>query len=298
MTDAPLLLPAARLYSGVLTRPERWVAWTPRRGDILVCTPSKAGTTWTQTIIAMLLNGGPDLPRPLGAISPWVDADLGTPEDEVAHDLAAQTGRRVVKTHTPGDGIPVWEGVTVVAVYRHPLDIFFSLRNHALNMKGRPDHPMKRPVSAALRGYLFDPAVVDAIDNDSVDILALHYRETVLSGRFPSLVTLHYADMMAAGPVVVAELARALDIDAGAEVIANVAGATTIGAMRETAGLLVPEGGKGFWIDEAAFFHSGGTGKWADQLTQDDLAAYEARMAEVLPDPVARRWLEYGNGGL
>ena len=42
---APVLGPAARLYRGQVTRPERWATWVPRKGDILVCTPSKSGTT-------------------------------------------------------------------------------------------------------------------------------------------------------------------------------------------------------------------------------------------------------------
>ncbi|MDU8942809.1 sulfotransferase domain-containing protein [Rhodophyticola sp. MJ-SS7] len=293
-----MISPALRAYSGSRTDPSRWAAWRPRRGDILVCTPSKAGTTWTQTMIAMLLNGGADLDRPLNEISPWIDADLGTPAEEVARDLDRQPGRRVVKTHTPGDGVPVWEGVSVVAVYRHPLDIFISLRNHALNMKSRPDHPMAREMSVAVHDFLTDRATVDDIDHDSVEIFALHYRETVASGRFADLVCLHYADMVAAGPAIVAHLDRALRIGAGEDAIARVAEATTLAAMRDAAARYVPASGKGFWHDEAAFFHSGGTEKWAGLLSEADLALYEDRMAAAVPDPELRRWLERGSGRL
>ena len=99
-TPAPILAPATRTYSGDITRPERWATWVPNKGDILVCTPSKCGTTWTQTILAMLIHGGVDLPAKLPVLSPWVDADLGVSATDVAAALAAQTGRRVVKTHT------------------------------------------------------------------------------------------------------------------------------------------------------------------------------------------------------
>ena len=126
---AEILKPANETYRGVITNPERWRTWQPRKGDILVCTPPKCGTTWTQTMTAMLLNGGPDLSGPVSVISPWVDVDFGEPQD-VAAALAQQNGRRVVKTHTPADGFPVWDGVTVIAVYRHPLDVLFSLRKH------------------------------------------------------------------------------------------------------------------------------------------------------------------------
>ncbi|QIG46562.1 sulfotransferase domain-containing protein [Nordella sp. HKS 07] len=153
---AVVLASATADYRGDVITPERWSTWEPRKGDIVVCTPLKCGTTWTQTILAMLLHGGRNIPDHVHAISPWVDAALGDAE-EVASALARQRGRRVVKTHTPADGFPVWDGVTVVAVYRHPLDMFFSLRKHALNRKNAPDHPMQRTSSlpGASPDYLY-----------------------------------------------------------------------------------------------------------------------------------------------
>ena len=89
-----------------------------------------------------------------------------------------------------------------------------------------------------------------------------------------------------------------LELDVSQPVIDAVAAATTIDAMRDAAGQLVPEGGKGFWVDEAAFFHSGGTEKWAGKLSEADLALYDERMSVALKDAAARRWLEFGQGHL
>ena len=74
---APVLAPAVRAYRGSTTDPLRWVTWSPRKGDILVCTPPKCGTTWTQAMLAMLVNGSSNLPEKVPVLSPWVDADLG-----------------------------------------------------------------------------------------------------------------------------------------------------------------------------------------------------------------------------
>lgn len=123
-TDTAILAPAGRTYRGDITDPDRWATWKPNKGDILVCTPPKCGTTWTQTILAMLVNGGPDLPQKLPILSPWVDADLGISAKEVSVTLAGQKGRRVVKTHTPGDGFPIWQDVVVIvpsAGFQHDL---------------------------------------------------------------------------------------------------------------------------------------------------------------------------------
>jgi len=57
-----------------------------------------------QAIVTTLLF--PDgAPGPVTEISPWLDTRW-EPLDEVIARLEAQTHRRSLKTHTPGDGIP------------------------------------------------------------------------------------------------------------------------------------------------------------------------------------------------
>ncbi len=291
-----LLAPAARTYRGAITRPERWATWVPRRGDILVSTPPKCGTTWTQTILAMLLHGGPDLPLKLPVLSPWVDADLGVPANDVAAGLAAQPGRRVVKTHTPADGFPVWDGVTVIAVYRHPLDVFFSLRKHVENRTtAGPENPMGWPLPRALQAFLDDPANDNQRDDDNLNNLTVHYTRTVLSGRLPDLAVFHYADMIRDGRRAVQALARAARIDADAALIDIVTAATAFGAMKAKAADFAPVSGTGFWKSEANFFESASSRKWEGQLSGDDLERYHNRISELVPDPGARTWLEQGD---
>ena len=42
-------------------------------GDIIISTPPKCGTTWVQMICALLILQEPELPLPLGTLSPWID---------------------------------------------------------------------------------------------------------------------------------------------------------------------------------------------------------------------------------
>lgn len=292
---APVLAPAVRAYRGSTTDPLRWVTWSPRKGDILVCTPPKCGTTWTQAMLAMLVNGSSNLPEKVPLLSPWVDADLGVPADEVAARLAAQKGRRVVKTHTPADGFPIWDGVTVIAVYRHPLDVFFSLRKHEANKSVvMPDHPMSLPVPDSIRRFINGPADPDDFDKDTLASLTLHYSETVLSGRYPHLNVLHYSDMVRDGHRTVQHLARAAGIEADAELIDEVAAATVFGAMKARAIDYAPVGGTGYWKSDDGFFDSASSGKWEGQLSQAEVELFNTRLAELVPDEKARTWLVAG----
>lgn len=44
--------PPRRTYTDAVTDSTRWAAFVPREGDIVVSTPPKSGTTWTQGILA------------------------------------------------------------------------------------------------------------------------------------------------------------------------------------------------------------------------------------------------------
>lgn len=295
MAKARLIEPARRTYSGTTTAPELWPNWDPRDGDILVCTPPKSGTTWTQTILAMLLHGGSELPEKIPVLSPWVDADLGVDPEEVAAALERQTGRRVVKTHTPADGFPIWDGVTVIAVYRHPLDVFFSLRKHQKNKAVQdPNHPMLLPVSESLERFLNGAAVLDDFDRDNLQTIAMHYTETVLSERVPGLKAFHYSDMSRNGRRAVEALAKAAGIDADDALIDAVTEATSFATMKANAQDYAPVAGTGYWKSDAGFFDSGSSQKWVDQCTDEDLALFESRLAELIPDEEARHWLKHG----
>jgi len=55
----------------------RWEACRPREGDIVIATSCRAGTTWTQGIVANLL-----FPRSAAAILPLCPTDL--PQGQLA----------------------------------------------------------------------------------------------------------------------------------------------------------------------------------------------------------------------
>lgn len=246
-------------------------------------------------MLTMLVNGSSDLPDKVPVLSPWVDADLGVPADEVAARLAAQKGRRVVKTHTPADGFPIWDGVAVIAVYRHPLDVFFSLRKHEANKKVfEPDHPMNLPVPDSVRLFIEGPADPDDFDKDTLASVALHYSETVLSARYPHLNVFHYSDMLRDGHRTVQNLARAAGIDADSDLIDQVAAATAFGAMKANAVEYAPVGGTGYWKSDNGFFDSASSGKWEGQLSQAEIKLFNTRLAALVPDQKARTWLLAG----
>ncbi len=62
-----------RYYDHPVWDSARWQGFEPRVGDILICTPYKAGTTWMQMICALLVFQRTEFHLPLAEISPWMD---------------------------------------------------------------------------------------------------------------------------------------------------------------------------------------------------------------------------------
>ena len=121
-----------RRYEASMYDSNRWDGFELRPGDIIISTPPKCGTTWTQMICALLILQEPELPLPLDTLSPWIDMVTRARTDVFA-DLEAQTHRRFIKTHTPLDGIPNDPAVTYICVGRDPRDVGLSMDHHIGN---------------------------------------------------------------------------------------------------------------------------------------------------------------------
>jgi hypothetical protein len=111
----------------------RWTKLPFRAGDIVISTRSKSGSTWMQMICALLVFQTPNLPAPLGELSPWLDW-LVEPQDALLARLAAQDHRRFLKTHTSLDGVVIDPRATYIVVGRHPLDMAVSLYHQGANL--------------------------------------------------------------------------------------------------------------------------------------------------------------------
>jgi len=129
-----MMRPQQRIYKSALADGTRWAAYDHRPGDILICTPPKCGTTWMRTIVASLLWPDGNFPGVVMETGPWFDG-LIYDFDELVARLEAQTHRRYIKTHTPADGIPIFDTASYIVVARDGRDAFVSYANHMAHMR-------------------------------------------------------------------------------------------------------------------------------------------------------------------
>lgn len=287
---------ARQLYLGPLTDSRRWDRIDLREDDIIIVTPPKSGTTWMQTIVALLLSGDPKVLPDVTMNSPWIDIRFRE-IDEVAERVAAMEHRRSMKSHTPLDGLPLGDRGHFICVFRHPLDAHFSYRKHVHNTPIRWfDHwfPQDDPDGITLRRFLDGGA--EGFDTDCMPLAHIlrHYMAaTEAAAARPNVSLFHYADMARDLPGTFARLAQILGVSHEAELMAELVAAASFENMSADPERFAPAGGQGFWKSDAAFFDSGSSGKWQGRLSADELAAYNAMMDAAL-EPSARAWLEYG----
>jgi aryl sulfotransferase len=285
-----------KIYLGPLTDNRRWDMVTIRPDDVFVVSPPKCGTTWMQTIVALLLSGDPDVETELSVKMPWVDIRVRE-MSEVAERLEAMTHRRSMKSHTPMDGLPLDDHAVYLCVFRHPLDAHFSYRKHVRNSPlsfFNMWYPQDDADGVTFRRFLDGGA--EGFDADAMPLAHIlrHYTAAKAVADRPNVALFHYADMKRDLSGTFGKVADLLGISHSAELMERLVQVATFDNMKAHADRYAPSGGKGFMKSDSDFFHSGTNGKWHGKLTEAELAAYDAMMDAHL-SPEDRAWLEFGS---
>ena len=292
------------IYENPAADSGRWSHWRPRRGDIFVCTPPKTGTTWTQMLCALLVHQSPRLPQPLTRLSRWLERHT-EPIAAVIADLESQSFRRIVKTHTPLDGLPYFDDTSYVFCGRDPRDAFLSAVDHLSNLSEASLADGKRRAGVA-EDFQFptDPNVLfpmwltmpthpwvpDGFPMGSV----LYYASSFWPyRRLPNIFFLHYVDLCDRLDEEMRRLSHFLGIPIDENLFPSLVHAATFGAMKGEGDKNAPGAHLGEWRDASAFFKSARRDEWKTVLSPENLALYD-RIATERLDPVLRRWLENG----
>jgi aryl sulfotransferase len=275
----------------------RWADFDPRADDIFVCTPPKCGTTWTQTIVASLMWPDGNFPATVMEFSPWIEAHF-MKADAMHAMLREQRHRRVMKTHTPADGIPFFDDAKYLVVARDGRDAFMSWCNHIDRMnKGFIDMLNARASSEGIpelpnwdgdiHGYFPQWLEQGTQFHHVATFWPLRTRRNVL--------LVHYNDLKTDLASEMRRIAAFLAIDVPEEKWPAVIQRCTFEAMRADDSRVGAFAG--FRDGIKGFIHQGTNGRWRDVLTADELALYERTVADaLLPDAAA--WMTHGRSHL
>ncbi len=258
-----------------------------------------------QMICALLVFGRPDLPQPLGRLSPWLDW-LGEPREQLFDRLESQQHRRFIKTHTPLDGLPLDSRAIHIVVARDPLDAAVSMYHQGLNLDRRrmaeltgqpiPD-PGSRATTPCLEDWLAswiddDPEPADRLD--SLPGFAHHLGDAWQRRHEPNVLLVRFEDLLTDLDGQMQVVAGTLGIETDPSTWPDLVDAATFDSMAVRADELAPDPA-GIFKDRSRFFRSGRAGDGRRTVDADSLARYRKRMGTLAEaDLVA--WLD-GDGG-
>uniref|UniRef100_A0A6V1XC27 Sulfotransferase domain-containing protein n=1 Tax=Heterosigma akashiwo TaxID=2829 RepID=A0A6V1XC27_HETAK len=230
-----------------------------RDDDVFICTYVKAGTTWTQQIITLLLNGGDQGDKSYGEQCPWLEAatsEMLGPREAPGHTLesiATMDGPRFFKSHATLANLPRGRapapGLKVLYVARNPKDTVVSLYHHA---KNKPEFGYTGDFKTFVELFL-----AGACENGSWFSHVLDWWAE--SQRNPNVLFLKYEDMLADPAAAVARIAEFCALDASPAAVAKTVQNSSMKKMKESAQANAL----------AAFNHlrKGGSGGWKDSFT-------------------------------
>jgi len=241
-----------RSYRNAGADSARWQLFKPRPGDIIISTPQKAGTTLTQRLCALAIFQSEELPQPLDELSPWFDQHTRSDEQMLAL-IEPQQHRRFLKTHTPLDGVPVWEGVTYLSTVRDPRDIYASWEGQIGNMDRErlvaafddgagldKVRPLMTPPAPTFAERFDDWLAPDDLNRFSL-ARHLHHMQYAWERRDEAASPVsHFHELTANSREALAGVATAIGVELTAQQLDELSPFAGFGAMRRDAASLAP----------------------------------------------------------
>ncbi|WP_340588977.1 sulfotransferase domain-containing protein [Erythrobacter alti] len=284
-----------------------WNDFALRPGDIVVVTPPKCGTTWTQRILDMLLHQSIEH-RPFTMTQPWLDAYF-VPNDLAIPALEATEGPRSLKSHAPLSALPLHDDVLYIHVARDPRDAVMSFFDHTsaysaktlseLDERGMANPELGAPYPRApqepqafFRRWMRDPAYAPFDDYTSREMFEMSRGFWAERNR-PNVLLLHYNDLKADREGEMRRVAQFCGIETPEPLWTQMVEAAGFDAMKRDSEALLPNLMEAFEGGARRFVNKGTNKRWEGVLSEEDLEDYRALMEQEL-EPDLADWLEHG----
>lgn len=309
MSSQPhLVRPATRPVRSRVFDSAGWDEFPMRGDDIVIATYPKCGTTWMQRIVGMLVFASAE-PFAVQDSSPWPDFRMAPPG--TAAELGARLShRRFLKSHLPFDALPVHEGVKFIHVARDGRDAAMSFYHHKSNYTPATEARMYEVTRT-------DPRYGDDFVFVPTDPAA-HFRDWVMGpedhmgdpgGSYfeiensfwaarhdPAVLLVHFNDLKADREGEMRRIAAFLGIAVPDTLWPALVEAAGFEAMKQASDTLMPRAADAWRGGGKTFINQGTNGRWQGTCHPEDLAAYDARVADAFTPELAA-WCEHGRLG-
>jgi aryl sulfotransferase len=276
-----------------------WTGFPYRKGDIVIATYPKSGTTWTQQIVGQLIfNGQADIN--VQELSPWVDQRV--PGRTATHQWVESLDyRRFLKSHLPAHGIDYSPDAFYLYVARDGRDMAWSLHNHHYRANElyyqwvnesprRVGPPFPKPPEDPREYFL------TWLEKDGYPWWS--FWGTVRSWwnvrHLPNVRLVHYNNLKIDLEGEMRALADFLEIEVDADRWDDAVEHCTFDWMKQNSDQSAPAYGHVFEGGSKSFINKGTNDRWRDALSEEEVALYEQTAIDEL-GPECAAWLATGD---
>ncbi|CAI1798658.1 sulfotransferase domain-containing protein [Serratia plymuthica] len=273
-----------------------WNEFVFRGDDIIIASSPKAGTTLTQQIVAQLVFNG-DENVAIADISPWLDFRL--PGRQILLELyEQQQHRRIIKTHLPVDALVYSPKAKYIYVARDGRDCAWSRHNVELNLSEQ----FRQGLDNA-EGQIAKAPPQAAVDvkqywqqwlNLEGEAFWLNIKSWWSIRHLPNLLLLHFNDIKQDTPGTIRRIARFLEIPIQDAHWHDIVLHCSFDWMKQNGEKVAPMNGSLWQGGGNTFINKGVNKRWAEVLSAQECADYEAKANHELGEACAH-WLI--NGG-
>lgn len=262
-----------------------WDGITHRRDDIVIASCYKSGTTLTQQIVNLMVNGHDDFDH-LHDLSPWVE-HTGDPDDKL-EKIEKLPHRRFFKTHLPFEALPYHREWKYIGLVRDGRDVGMSLFNHvhALTAEAQHTSPVKLHKPAADFGEFWEEWIETGKPYwDFFEFINSWWQVK----HFPNVLLVHYADLIHHKPAQIEKIARFLNIEIDRSQKDMILRKSSVEYMKQESEKFEHRD-----FEKHRFIYKGTNGRWQNLLSDRHLKRYDDLLARKL-DTDCANWVK--NGG-
>ena len=247
-----------------------------RPDDIWVVSYPKAGTTWTQQIVKLVLNNGEEDGEKITESVPWVEAFNDIPEVQYQNhfDVDKYPSPRAFKSHFPYNlmpcGLPETTPGRFIYVARNPKDVavsfYYQYRRMPHCLSPEWDQFFERFMKGEVEfGNYFDHVLSWWEHRDKQNVLFMKYEDMK-------------KDLLSA----VLKIAKFVGSDIGEDIISKIASCTTFSKMKENSTANYSWNSHRYVPGETDFMRKGIIGDWKSLFTPEQSERIDVLYKEKL----------------
>lgn len=258
-----------------------WDLIQPRNTDIVICSCYKSGTTLTQQIVNLIVNGDDNF-ESIHDISPWVEETFITPKENKKSWIESLPSPRFFKSHLLFEALPYYPEWKYIYLVRDGRDVGVSLYHHHQSFL-----PKYFNENLADFSDFWDDWVETKDDKAEYWSYWQHIKNWWQVRNLPNVLLVHYHNLIHDKSQAIDRISEFINIDIDRSKKEIILEKSSLEYMKSNWQKFQPVG----VFNPNTFINKGVNGRWENLLTTEQIKRYEIIISEEL-EPECAKWVK------